>query len=139
MAGVRIFVADAEAWTELTDGGSPTARISAPDLAQARRIRSGLKSEDDDVSVILDVTVAVAREFGAAYRSARGWLELAGPEAQVRYIGTVDGLAGLIADIEAAEVADGVTLIPAGPDQDPRVLGEDVLRRLDLRSQARAS
>lgn len=128
-------MADAEAWTELTDGGSPTARISAPDLAQARRIRSGLKSEDDDVSVILDVTVAVAGD----YRSARGWLELAGPEAQVRYVGTVDGLAGLIADIEAAEVADGVTLIPAGPDQDPRVLGEDVLRRLELRSQARAS
>ena len=139
MAGVRIFVADAEAWTELTDGGSPTARISAPDLAQARRIRSGLKSEDDDVSVILDVTVAVAREFGAAYRSAHRWHEPAGPEAQVRYIGTVDGLAGLIADIEAAEVADGVTLIAAGPDQDPRVLGDDVLRRLELRSQARAS
>lgn len=135
-------MADAEAWTELTDGGAPTARISAPDLAQARRIRSGLKSEDDEVSVILDVTVAVAREFSSAYRSAHRWLELAGPEAQVRYIGTVDGLAGLaglIADIEAAEVADGVTLIPAGPDQDPRVLGGDVLRRLELRSQARAS
>lgn len=132
-------MADAESWTELTDGGAPTARISAPDLAQARRIRSGLKSEDDAVSVILDVSVAVA----ADYRSARCSLTVAGSEAGavlgVRYVGTIDGLTGLIADIEAAGVADGVTLIPTGPDPDPRVLGSDVLRRLRLRSAARAS
>jgi hypothetical protein len=132
---VRIFVADDETWTELTDGDEPTARISASDLAQARRIRSGLKSEDEALSVILDVTVAVAGD----YRSARCSLTVAGPEAEVRYVGTVDGLTGLIADIEAAEVADGVTLIPATPGQDARVLGGDVLRRLELRSQARAS
>jgi len=128
-------VADDETWTELTDGDEPTARISASDLAQARRIRSGLKSEDEALSVILDVTVAVAGD----YRSARCSLTVAGPEAEVRYVGTVDGLTGLIADIEAAEVADGVTLIPATPGQDARVLGGDVLRRLELRSQARAS
>lgn len=128
-------MADAESWTELTEGDEPTARISAPDLAQARRIRSGLKSEDDAVSVILDVTVAVAGD----YRSARCSLTVAGPEAQVRYVGTVDGLTGLIADIEAAEVADGVTLIPATDGQDPRGLAADVLRRLELRSAARAS
>ncbi|MBX8688564.1 hypothetical protein A5722_28095 [Mycobacterium vulneris] len=128
-------MADAESWTELTEGDEPTARISAPDLAQARRIRSGLKSEDDAVSVILDVTVAVAGD----YRSARCSLTVAGPEAQVRYVGTVDGLTGLIADIEAAEVADGVTLIPATEGQDPRGLAADVLRRLELRSAARAS
>ncbi|WP_244438629.1 hypothetical protein [Mycolicibacterium septicum] len=132
---MRIFVADAETWTELTDGDEPTARISASDLAQARRIRSGLKSEDETLSVILDVTVAVAGD----YRSARCSLTVAGPEAEVRYVGTVDGLTGLIADIEAAEVADGVTLIPATPGQDARVLGGDVLRRLEPRSQARAS
>ncbi|MDT0550510.1 MULTISPECIES: hypothetical protein [Actinomycetes] len=132
---MRIFVADDETWTELTDGDEPTARISASDLAQARRIRSGLKSEDEALSVILDVTVAVAGD----YRSARCSLTVAGPEAEVRYVGTVDGLTGLIADIEAAEVADGVTLIPATPGQDARVLGGDVLRRLELRSQARAS
>ncbi|OBB17777.1 hypothetical protein A5761_09435 [Mycolicibacterium setense] len=135
MAGVRLFVVEAGDWTELTEGDRPTARISAPDLAQARRIRSGLKSEDHDVSVILDVTVAVAGD----YRSARCSLTVAGPQAEVRYIGTVDGLTGLIADIEAAGVADGVTLIPAAADQDPRGLGADVLRRLELRTQARAS
>ncbi|MGV0815433.1 hypothetical protein ABQF34_26070 [Mycolicibacterium boenickei] len=135
MAGVRIFVADADTWTELTEGEQPTARISASDLAQARRIRSRLKAEDDAVSVILDVTVAVAGD----YRSARCSLTVAGPDAQVRYVGTVAGLTGLIADIEAADVADGVTLLPATPDQELRGLGGDVLRRLELRAQARAS
>ncbi|MCV7069073.1 hypothetical protein [Mycolicibacterium houstonense] len=133
MAGVRLFVVEAGDWTELTDGDQPTARITAPDLAKARRIRSGLKSEDDAVSVILDVTVAVAGD----YRSARCGLTVAGPDAEVRYVGTVDGLTGLIADIEAAGVADGVTLLPAGPDQELRVLGGDVLRRLEARDQAR--
>ena len=135
MSGVRIFLADADSWTELTEGDEPTTRMSAPDLAQARRLRSGLRSEDDSVSVILDVTVAVAGD----YRSARGSLTIAGPEAQVRYVGTIDGLTGLIADIEAAEVADGVTLIPAAGGQDLQALGAEVFRRLELRSQVRAS
>jgi hypothetical protein len=133
VAGVRLFVVEAGDWTELTDGDRPTARISAPDLAQARRIRSGLKSEDDAVSVILDVTVAVAGD----YRAARCNLTIAGREAEVRYVGTIDGLTGLIADIEAAGVADGVTLIAAAPDQELRVLGADVVRRLALRDQGR--
>nr|WP_308170642.1 hypothetical protein [[Mycobacterium] fortunisiensis] len=136
---MRLFVVEAGDWIELTGDDRPATRISAPDLAAARRISSGLKSDDGAASVILDVAVAVA----ADYRSARGSLSVAGPEAgaaaQVRYVGTVDGLAGLIADIEAAGVADGVTLIPVGPDQEPRVLGDDVLRRLALRSSARAS
>jgi hypothetical protein len=130
---VRLFVVDAGEWTELTDGAAPTVRVSAPDLAQARRIRSGLKSEDAGVSVILDVTVAVAGD----YRSARRSLTVAGPEAQVRYVGTVDGLAGLVADIAAAGVADGVTLIPADAESELRPLGDDVVRRVQLREQAR--
>ncbi|WP_234816730.1 MULTISPECIES: hypothetical protein [Mycolicibacterium] len=132
---MRIFVADAGTWTELTDGGEPTVRISAPDLAQARRLRTRIRSEDAGASVVLDVTVAVAGD----YRSARRGLELAGSEANVRYVGTVDGLAGLIADIESAGVADGVTLLPATPGSDLGALAADVLRRLEARSQARAS
>ncbi|MHC9295592.1 hypothetical protein ACRCUN_24270 [Mycobacterium sp. LTG2003] len=132
---MRIFVADAGNWTELTDGHEPTVRISAPDLAQARRLRSRLRSEEADTAVVLDVTVAVAGD----YRSARRGLELAGSDATVRYVGTVDGLAGLIDDIGSAGVADGVTLLPATPGADLRALGADVLRRLQVRSQARAS
>lgn len=125
-------MADAETWNELTDDARPTVRLSASDLAQARRLRARI---DDGVAVILDVTVAVA----ADYRSARRTLEVAGSEPTVRYVGTVDGLAGLIADIESAGVADGVTLVPATAGQDVRALGGDVLRRLALRSAARAS
>jgi hypothetical protein len=129
---VRIFVADTDGWNELTDGDRPAVRISAPDLARARRIRAGV---DRDVAVILDVTVAV----GADFRSARRALQVATDDANVRYIGTVLGLAGLIADIEAAGVADGVTLVAAAPGQDLRAVGADVLRLLAVRSQARAS
>jgi hypothetical protein len=129
---VRIFVADADDWTELTDGGAPVVRITAPDLARARRIRAGV---DGDVAVILDVTVAV----GADFRSARRALQVATDDANVRYVGTVLGLAGLVADIEAAGVADGVTLVAAAPGQDLRAVGVDVQRLLTSRSQARAS
>jgi hypothetical protein len=116
----------------LTDGGAPVVRITAPDLARARRIRAGV---DGDVAVILDVTVAV----GADFRSARRALQVATDDANVRYVGTVLGLAGLVADIEAAGVADGVTLVAAAPGQDLRAVGVDVQRLLTSRSQARAS
>lgn len=125
-------MADADDWTELTDGAEPVVRISAPDLARARRIRAGV---DGDVAVILDVTVAV----GADFRSARRALQVATDDSNVRYVGTVLGLAGLIADIEAAGVADGVTLVAAAPGQDLRAVGLDVQRLLTSRAQARAS
>jgi alkanesulfonate monooxygenase SsuD/methylene tetrahydromethanopterin reductase-like flavin-dependent oxidoreductase (luciferase family) len=57
----------------------------------------------------------------------------------LRYAGTVDGLAGLIADIETTGVADGVTLIGVSPRENLRALGRDVLNRLASRRQPRAS
>ena len=69
------------------------------------------------------------------FRTARASLA-ADHRQTVRYAGTVDGLAGLIADIELAGVADGVTLIPVGPRQDLRGVGRDVLNRLALRVRA---
>ena len=134
MAAVRLFVADDAGghWSELTDGAEPAVRVVADDLAQARRIRARIRAESDDVAVILDVTVAVAADF----RSARRELESIDG---VRYAGTVDGLAGLIADIEAAGVADGVTLVAASPGQDLPAVGLDVLHWLALRDQAKAS
>jgi hypothetical protein len=135
-------VADADSWSELTDGAAdaaPTVRISASDLAQARRKRSRIKAEDETVAVILDVTVAVAGDFRAARRLEVAAEGLKGEEvdAVVRYVGTADGLAGLLDDIESAGVADGVTLIPAGKEQNLHALGADVLHRLQLRDQAR--
>ena len=120
-------------WSELTDGDQRTVRVAAADLQQARRARARIRARDEDVAVILDITVAVAGDF----RSARTVL---GPaDHTVHYAGTVDGLAGLISDIARADVADGVTLIPASPRQDLRTVGRDVLHRLASRDQPRAS
>ena len=120
-------------WCELTDGHQRTVRVAASDLQQARRARARIRARGEDVAVILDVTVAVAGDF----RSARSVLGPAGHT--VHYAGTIDGLAGLISDIANADVADGVTLIPASPRQDLRTLGRDVLHRLGSRNQPRAS
>jgi hypothetical protein len=142
---VRLYVADGFAggsdggWQELTAGGGQAVRVSAPDLQQARRARARIKSDtpagDDDVAVILDVTVAVADDFRAARRA----LEPVESLATVHYAGTVDGLTGLVADIETAGVADGVTLIGASAEQDVRAVGRDVLRLLAARQEPKAS
>lgn len=133
LAVVRLFVVDGagENWSELTAGGQPTVRLAAPDLQRAQRSRARIQS-DRDVAVILDVTVAVASDF----RSARD--SMVADDGTLRYVGTVDGLTGLISDIEAAGVADGVTLIAASPRLDLLGLGHDVLRRLALRGRATA-
>ncbi|OBB75365.1 MULTISPECIES: hypothetical protein [Mycobacterium] len=129
---MRLFVTETpDIWDELTDGGQPPVRVAAKDLQHARRVRARVRA-DGDIAVILDVTVAVAADF----RSVRDVLE---PAGGVRYAGTVDGLAGLIADIESAGVADGVTLVPVSPREDVHALGRAVLRSLELRGQAQAS
>ena len=134
MTEVRLFLADRRGgWSELTDGDQRTVRVAASDLQQARKARARIRAGGEDVAVILDITVAVAGDF----RSARSVL---GPaDHTVHYAGTVDGLAGLISDIARADVADGVTLIPASARQDLRILGRDVLDRLASRDQPRAS
>ena len=48
----------------------------------------------------------------------------------MQYAGTVDGLAGLVADLYVAGVADGVTLIPVTPDEDVREYADDALSRV---------
>jgi urease gamma subunit len=131
---VRLFLAVGRGdWSELTDGDQRTVRVTAPDLQQARRARTRIRARGEDVAVILDITVAVAGDF----RSARSALGQA--DHTVHYAGTVDGLAGLISDIARADVADGVTLIPASPRQDLRSVGLEVLDWLAIRGQARAS
>ncbi len=123
--------------SELTDGEQQIVRVAAADLQQARRVRARIRAGADDVAVILDVTVAVAGDFRAAHQALDA-LDDTGA-VTVHYAGTVEGLAGLIADIASAEVADGVTLIPASPRQDVGTVGRDVLGRLQRREQPRAS
>lgn len=121
-----------ETWSELTSGAEPVVRVAAADLGQARRARARLRGGPERVAVILDIEVAVSGDVRAAYAS------LDGRTAGVRYAGTVEGLAGLIADIESAEVADGVTLVATDSPADLRGLGEDVLRRLAERGRISA-
>src|ERR1700761_5103713 len=125
---MRLFVADAdgEELSELTPGGGPVVRLVATDLPRAQRDTARIRANRAGVAVILDVAVDVPGDF----RSPSA-------ETTVHYAGTVDGLAGLIDDIDRADVADGVTLLPAlGPvQQDLRALALDVLRRLAEREQ----
>jgi hypothetical protein len=121
---LRVFIAD-DGWTELTAGGSPAVRFSAPDLQQAQRVRRRLAG-----AAILDVTVVVDADF----RAAQQQLSAAGvDDGTLSYGGTLDGLAGLLADISLAGVADGVTLIPAVAQQDARALAEAVQERVTAR------
>jgi hypothetical protein len=124
---LRLFVADASGgnWSELTSGEATTVRLSAPDLQQARRARGRISH---DVAVILDITVAVAADF----RSARAAM-FQRDDDTLHYAGTIDGLAGLVADIFVAEVADGVTFIPASPAQDIQELADAALDRIARR------
>lgn len=101
-------------------------RLSAPDLQEARRRRRRLPA---DVTVVLDVAVAVADDSRAALTALSG---RAG-DSTVAYAGTVDGLAGLVADLYVAGVADGVTLIPVTPDDDVRGYARDALSRIRSR------
>ncbi|WP_304107581.1 hypothetical protein [Mycolicibacterium bacteremicum] len=123
-----------EAWSELTSGPEPVVRLAADDLQQARRARTRLRDDDGEVAVILDIKVAVAADVRSAYARLDG-------ADGVRYAGTVNGLAGLIADIESAGVADGVTLVnatgaEAATPQDLAELGRTVLGLLEQRNRA---
>lgn len=121
-----------EAWSELTSGPEPVVRVAAGDLQQARRTRARLRDDDGGVAVILDVTVAVASDVRAAYASLSSDESATG----VRYAGTVSGLAGLIADIETAGVADGVTLVGGTATSDLAEIGRRVLTLLEQRHRA---
>ncbi|MGW5074553.1 hypothetical protein [Rhodococcus sp. NPDC004095] len=143
----RIPLGLSDYWVQLTSStldlvGDPGSviRVRARDLGEAQRrretarIRAAADGRDPDtVAVLLDVEVLLADDHRAARRElARldaGLIEPHVPES-LSYIGTPSGLAGLIADIRAAGVADGVTLLPLVL---PRVLDrvvDDVLPML---------
>ncbi|MBB3601557.1 hypothetical protein FHT40_001190 [Mycolicibacterium sp. BK556] len=132
MPELRVFLAETDgALTELTTGVRPVVRISAPDLQEAARRRRRLPA---DVAVVLDLAVSVADDP----RTALAAISDHDGDAGVRYAGTVDGLAGLVADLFIARVADGVTLIPVGPD-DLRPRAHAALSRIQDRLRIRAA
>jgi hypothetical protein len=94
-----------------------TVVIRADDLGVAQamrmRIRREHRTEGDgatSVAVVLELEVHIADDA----RTARKELA-SSPNSEtktVRYVGTSSGLAGLIADIKSAGVADAVLIIP---------------------------
>lgn len=125
-------------WVDLTVGpdtldlaAEPAVvhRVRAADLREAQQTRARIRSrvaaegrDPDSVAVLIDIETLI----GVDSRSARAELALLDETLGVphqptslSYIGTSEGLASLIADIHAADVADGVTLLPLAL---PRVL-----------------
>lgn len=124
-------------WTVLSDpvASNPSTdiiRIHAIDLREAQRKTAKKRAEvaarggdPTHVRVFVDVDVTIAENPRAAYAE---WSRLE-PAARrtpssLEYVGTARGLAGLIADIHAAQVADGVTLVPHTADVLDRILDE---------------
>ncbi|WP_257890810.1 hypothetical protein [Rhodococcus sp. USK10] len=113
-------------------GALDTVRMTAPDLREAQRkrvrIRAGFEeggTSTGRVDVLLDVAVHIATDARTA-RSEAAWAHkhpsdtaTVGVETMV-YVGTPRGLASLILDIRAADVADGVTIVPAVAAGDSR-------------------
>lgn len=133
MSELRVFITETGgAWTELTAGERPVVRLSAPDLQEAARRRRRLPS---DVAVVLDLAVSVADDPRTALAAISGHDDAGG----VRYAGTVDGLAGLVADLYVAGVADGVTLIPVEADDDLLPRASAALSRIQDRLRISAA
>ncbi|WP_197374433.1 hypothetical protein [Mycolicibacterium baixiangningiae] len=109
---------------------SPAGQIllHAPDLATAQRERRRIQSTGDDAPLVLleiEAVVADTYQHARAKLAARG---AAVPEpSTIRYVGTAIGLAGLIADIAAAEVADGVVITPVPLSDRPTLILEQTI------------
>lgn len=126
----RIFTEEADEWVELTSGSGTTERISAPDLKQAQRLCHSIRrSRREPSAAVLDVYVHIEADS----RSARKHFASLQTSSAVSYAGTPEGLAGLIADIYLAGVADGVTLIPVSPTADVGCAARRVLALLQQR------
>ncbi|PBC37081.1 hypothetical protein CJ178_23340 [Rhodococcus sp. ACPA4] len=121
----------ADYWVDLTEGDTlldltafpvNVIRIRATDLrdaqAQCAQIRAAIAEDGrdpDSVAVLVDLEVLIAPEARAARKELAqldSALNVPRVPASLHYVGTPSGLGSLIADIRAADVADGVTLLP---------------------------
>jgi hypothetical protein len=121
-------------WVDLTESGfgsvavhstvlpGSVTRIRAPDLGTAQREYRSLRSvavaagrDPDSIRILVDVAAMIDVDARSARKrlmkidSARCETRQRG---SIEYVGTPRGLAGLVSDISAAGVADGVTIQP---------------------------
>jgi len=125
----------AEVWASHV---STIVRIQATDLRdaqrQTRQIRLAEERQGRDpaaATVLLDVEAVIEHSNRSAF-DALDQLERAttgrGVPGSVLYVGTASGLAGMIADIYAADVANGVMLVPLTiPGGFVRIVNETLL------------
>ena len=153
---IRVAVELPDYWIELTgrDGLDPldllahppnVARIRVSDLREAQRARAGVRAQlvadgrdPDSVTVLLDVDTLIATTAPAARREL-AQLDSAVRRAQqetVSYVGTPTGLLSLISDVQAAEVADGVTLRPLALPGTLELVASEVVPWLQTRGSA---
>lgn len=124
LTAVDVDVAALREWLDPTahHPSGASVRITADDLRAAQRQTANIHAAVDRsarlpaaVDVLVDLEAMTAEQPGTArllmgrHDTARRALHQ--PES-LRYVGTPAGLTGLIADIYAAGVADGVTLRP---------------------------
>lgn len=137
----RVAVEFAAVWTELTIApDADVVRIQASDLREAQLQRARLRAETvergesaEGTAVFLDLEIHIAADARTARREFAA-LDAPVDPASIRYVGTPSGLASLISDVTAADVADGVTLlVHGGVDRQSIFLGSGVLPLLESR------
>ena len=137
----RVAVEFDSIWSELTVApDADVVRIQASDLREAQQQRARLRAEAvergesaDGTAVFLDLEIHIAADARTARREFAG-LDAPTSPSSIRYVGTPSGLASLISDVTAADVADGVTLqFHDDVDRQSTFLGSEVLPLLGSR------
>ena len=117
----RVAVQFDALWSELTVApNTDVVRIQAADLRESQQQRARLRAEAvergesaDSTAVFLDLEIYIAADARTARREFAA-LDAPADPSSIRYVGTPSGLASLISDVTAADVADGVTLTVLG-------------------------
>ncbi|MDZ7884167.1 MAG: hypothetical protein U5N53_15275 [Mycobacterium sp.] len=137
----RVAVEFDSAWTELTVApDADVVRIQASDLREAQQRTARLRAEALErgesaapAAVFLDLEIHIADDARTARREFAARDAPTSPSS-IRYVGTPAGLASLISDVTAADVADGVTLqIHDDADRQSIFIGSGVLPLLGAR------
>lgn len=96
------------------EGEDAAERIRGVDLSDVARKSTRLRRERPDSDVVADIEVVIAAEAS----SARAMISPGCGESSsstMIYVGTPAGLVGLIVDMHALGITDGVVLIPKAP------------------------
>ncbi|OYD67822.1 hypothetical protein [Rhodococcus sp. OK302] len=132
-----VDLTEGEALLDLTAFPANVIRIRAKDLRDAQVQRAGIRAalaadgrDPDTVAVLVDLEVLIAPEARSARKELAqldSALTVSRVPVSLQYVGTPSGLGSLIADIRAADVADGVTLLPlALPRTLEHLVGETI-------------